>query len=94
MPQALSFYKCSNGKNYDLFLPTHKNIFLNYISNSLILQICDDQYRILNVNAKFGGANHDSFIWENSDINRYMQSLHQNGEIVWLLGKQSTINIV
>lgn len=51
------------------------------------LQVCDDQYRILNVNSKFGGANHDSFIWENSDLNAYIQSLHRNGEMVWLLGK-------
>ncbi|CAK1600127.1 unnamed protein product [Parnassius mnemosyne] len=48
--------------------------------------VCDDEYRILNVNSKFGGANHDSFIWENSNLNTYMQSLHQNGEIIWLLG--------
>lgn len=51
--------------------------------------MCDDQYRIINVNPKFGGANHDSFIWENSNVNDYMQSLHQRGEMVWLLGKYS-----
>ncbi|CAH0715919.1 unnamed protein product, partial [Brenthis ino] len=51
-----------------------------------VQMVCDDEYRILNVNAKFGGANHDSFIWENSDLNKYMQSLHRNGETVWLLG--------
>lgn len=28
-----------------------------------------------------------SFIWENSDINNYMKSLHRHNEIVWLLGK-------
>lgn len=50
-------------------------------------QICDSDYRILNVNAKYGGANHDSFIWENSRINEYVQNLHQNNEVEWLLGK-------
>lgn len=41
------------------------------------------------MNPKFGGANHDSFIWENSDVNDYIQSLHQRGEMVWLLGMLS-----
>lgn len=54
-------------------------------------QICDDEYRILSVHPKFGGSIHDSFIGENSDINTYIQSLHQNGELIWLLGKLSTV---
>ncbi|KAF9799203.1 hypothetical protein SFRURICE_006463 [Spodoptera frugiperda] len=29
------------------------------------------------INAKFGGANHDAFIWENS-VNNYIQSLHRS----------------
>lgn len=57
-------------------------------------QVCDDEYRIISVNPKFGGANHDSFIWENSDLNTYIQSLHQNGEMVWLLGKVSKYTII
>ncbi|KAA5616572.1 transposase family protein, partial [Pseudomonas aeruginosa] len=48
--------------------------------------ICDSDCRILNVNAKYGGATHDAFIWENSVVNNYMQSLHRNNEQVWLLG--------
>ncbi|CAH2109288.1 unnamed protein product [Euphydryas editha] len=51
-----------------------------------VQMVCDDEYRILNVNSKFGGANHDSFIFENSDMKNNLKSLHQNGEIVWLLG--------
>ncbi|RVE45216.1 hypothetical protein evm_010106 [Chilo suppressalis] len=49
--------------------------------------ICDHRCNILSVNAKFGGATHDSFIWENSSINSYIQSLHRHNEIVWLLDK-------
>lgn len=41
----------------------------------------------MSVNAKFGGATHDAFIWQNSNINNFMQNLHRNNEIVWLLGK-------
>ncbi|KAJ8710251.1 hypothetical protein PYW07_009617 [Mythimna separata] len=48
--------------------------------------ICDSDCRILNVNAKYGGATHDAFIWENSIANNYMQELHRNNEHVWLLG--------
>lgn len=39
------------------------------------------------MNAKYGGATHDAFIWENSLANSYMQELHRNNEKVWLLGK-------
>ncbi|GJQ66439.1 hypothetical protein Trydic_g13269 [Trypoxylus dichotomus] len=42
--------------------------------------------RILNVNANFGGSNHDSFIWRHSAIQRYMQELYRNGERCWLIG--------
>lgn len=58
----------------------------------MIFQICDSDHRILNVNPKFGGANHDSFIWENSMVNNFMRNLHQNHETVWLLGKYYLLN--
>ncbi|KAL0808781.1 hypothetical protein ABMA28_012461 [Loxostege sticticalis] len=51
-----------------------------------VQMICDDKCRILNVNPKFGGCNHDSFVWENSEVNDYLQALHRDGERVWLLG--------
>ncbi|KOB71815.1 putative nuclease HARBI1, partial [Operophtera brumata] len=57
----------------------------NYHSMN-VQMICDSNYRVLNVNPKYGGSNHDSFIWENSRINDLMQNLHQRNEIVWLLG--------
>lgn len=50
------------------------------------LQVCDSDLRILNVNAKFGGATHDSFIWSSSKVEPFMRQHHQNGEQVWLLG--------
>ncbi|XP_045450706.1 putative nuclease HARBI1 [Melitaea cinxia] len=42
--------------------------------------------KILAINAKFGGATHDAFIWENSNINDYMKYLYRSNESVWLLG--------
>ncbi|RVE48492.1 hypothetical protein evm_006803 [Chilo suppressalis] len=38
------------------------------------------------INPKFGGASHDAFVWENSHINNYLQTLHRSGESVWLSG--------
>lgn len=62
----------------------------------IYFKVADDKCRIMAVNAKFGGATHDAFIWENSCINSYMQTLHESGESVWLLGKknQSLSNFV
>ncbi|CAK1592777.1 unnamed protein product [Parnassius mnemosyne] len=81
---------CIDGSHFKIVVPPKEEEHLYYSRkhyHSLNVQmVCDDEYRILNVNSKFGGANHDSFIWENSDLNTYMQSLHRNGEIVWLLG--------
>ncbi|XP_048482845.1 putative nuclease HARBI1 isoform X1 [Plutella xylostella] len=81
---------CVDGSHFRIFGPPKEEEHSYYCRkhyHSLNVQmICDDNYRILNVNAKFGGANHDAFIWENSNINPYMQSLHENGEKVWLLG--------
>ncbi|KAL0810119.1 hypothetical protein ABMA28_010921 [Loxostege sticticalis] len=51
-----------------------------------VQMICDHNLKILNVNAKFGGATHDSFIWSSSHVEQYMRGLHQNGEQTWLLG--------
>ncbi|KAG6456669.1 hypothetical protein O3G_MSEX009869 [Manduca sexta] len=81
---------CIDCSHFKIFAPPKAEEHWYYCRkhyHSLYVQmVCDDEYRIINVNAKFGGANHDSFIWENSDVNNYMQTLHQNGETVWLLG--------
>lgn len=52
----------------------------------IYLQICDHNLKILNVNSKYGGATHDSFIWAASQVENFMRELHQNGEQTWLLG--------
>ncbi|XP_069358752.1 putative nuclease HARBI1 [Maniola hyperantus] len=81
---------CIDGSHFKIVVPPKEEEHWYYSRkhyHSLNVQmVCDDEYRILSVNPKFGGANHDSFIWENSDLNTYIQSLHQNGEVVWLLG--------
>ncbi|KAK5648018.1 hypothetical protein RI129_002910 [Pyrocoelia pectoralis] len=41
--------------------------------------ICDYNLKILNINPRFGGAAHDSFVWNNSIIHRFYHNS-------WLLG--------
>ncbi|XP_037874020.1 putative nuclease HARBI1 [Bombyx mori] len=81
---------CIDGCHFHIFTPKKEVEHLYYSRkhfHSLNVQmICDSDCRILNVNAKYGGATHDAFIWENSVVNNYMQSLHRNNEQVWLLG--------
>lgn len=49
--------------------------------------ICDANLEIINVNANFGGATHDAFIWRNSNIKQYLQNCYEQGEQnTWLLG--------
>lgn len=68
---------------------TEEHNFINRKGfHSLNVQlICDDSLKILNINANFGGASHDSFIWRNSEIQAYMRHLHNTGERTsWLIG--------
>ncbi|XP_041972599.1 putative nuclease HARBI1 [Aricia agestis] len=81
---------CIDGSHFHIFTPKREIEHLFYCRKhfySLNVQmICDSECRILNVNAKYGGATHDAFIWENSQANRYIQDLNQNNEQVWFLG--------
>ncbi|KAL4702557.1 hypothetical protein ACJJTC_005089 [Scirpophaga incertulas] len=81
---------CIDGSHFKIVMPRKEEEHFYYSRkhyHSLNVQmVCDDQCRIINVNPKFGGANHDAFVWHNSDLNDYVQTLHQNGEMVWLLG--------
>lgn len=51
-------------------------------------QICDPDYKILNINARFPGARHDAYIWSNSPVRRCMERNFERGERhTWLIGK-------
>ena len=41
--------------------------------------ICDANFKILNINAKYPGSTHDSFIWQNSKLNRVLRNIHSHG---------------
>ncbi|XP_026746107.1 putative nuclease HARBI1 [Trichoplusia ni] len=81
---------CIDGSHFHIFTPKRDIEHLFYCRKhfySLNVQmICDSECRIINVNAKYGGATHDAFIWENSQANRYIQDINKNNEQVWFLG--------
>lgn len=52
------------------------------------LQVCDHKLKIMAVDAKFGGAAHDSFVWSQSDVRRKLKNdWETKKENRWLLGK-------
>lgn len=51
-----------------------------------MLQICDAELRITYVDASFGGASHDSHVWNQSPVKDLMERLHSDGDMCWLLG--------
>lgn len=51
-------------------------------------KIASHDLEILNVNARFPGSVHDSFIWRHSTVRDEMQRLYDSGDrTTWLLGK-------
>nr|XP_013189671.1 unnamed protein product [Amyelois transitella] len=51
-----------------------------------VLIICDADLNILSVDAAFGGASHDSFIWNQHPVKDHLIQLINAGESVTLLG--------
>jgi hypothetical protein len=60
----------------------------NYHSLNVQL-ICDDKLKITNVNASFPGSTHDSFIWNQSNVQRVLRRLHLTGETNYFLSGDS-----
>lgn len=54
------------------------------------LQICDSELNIIHVDACYGGAAHDSFVWNQSPIKSYLERLENTGLPCWLLGENIT----
>ncbi|XP_029178453.1 putative nuclease HARBI1 [Nylanderia fulva] len=48
--------------------------------------ICDSDLRIMNVNARYPGSTHDSYIWNNSNVLPIMQDIYNRGHNFFLLG--------
>ncbi|XP_017469829.1 PREDICTED: putative nuclease HARBI1 [Rhagoletis zephyria] len=67
---------------------SHEEAYVNHHGyHSINVQmICDPNLKILNVNARFPGARHDSYIWSSSAIRRVMQRSYENGNHMFLIG--------
>ncbi|XP_050547929.1 putative nuclease HARBI1 [Daktulosphaira vitifoliae] len=69
--------------------PCPEHIYVNrknYHSINVQL-ICDSNMGILNVNAKYPGSTHDSYIWRRSNVSSVMEKMHDEGmRSYYLLG--------
>lgn len=46
--------------------------------------------KIINVNARYPGSTNDAFIWQNSNVNRFLRDFHMAGhKDYFLLGELS-----
>lgn len=44
-----------------------------------MLQICDVNLKIMNVNSRFPGRTHDAHIWRQSAVKNLLERLHDGG---------------
>ncbi|CAK1601333.1 unnamed protein product [Parnassius mnemosyne] len=80
---------CIDGTHISIVRPTeNEERFFNrkHFHSRNVLIVCDADLNILSVDASFGGASHDSFIWNQHPVKNHMISLISSGENVYLLG--------
>ncbi|KAL0881061.1 hypothetical protein ABMA27_002192 [Loxostege sticticalis] len=81
---------CVDGSHFHIFQPTKAVEHLYFCRknfHSLNVQVvCDSDCKIISINPKYGGATHDCFVWENSQVKVFMETLNRSGEQGWLLG--------
>ncbi|XP_045509508.1 putative nuclease HARBI1 [Colias croceus] len=79
---------CIDGTHIAIIRPTdHEETFLNrkHFHSLNVLILCDSKLNIMYVDASFGGAAHDSYVWNHCPIKSHLQRLGRN-EHCWLLG--------
>ncbi|KAL4703688.1 hypothetical protein ACJJTC_005252 [Scirpophaga incertulas] len=80
---------CIDGTHVAIVKPSqNEERFYNrkgYHSRNVLI-ICDADLNILSVDSTFGGASHDSFVWNQHPIKAHLIDLIRTGERVFLLG--------
>ncbi|KAH9629661.1 hypothetical protein HF086_001132 [Spodoptera exigua] len=74
---------CIYGTHVAIIRPTENDE--RYFNRKLfhsrnVMIICDADLKILSVDALFGGASHDSFVWNQHPIKQHLINLNNNGE--------------
>ncbi|RVE47351.1 hypothetical protein evm_007950 [Chilo suppressalis] len=80
---------CIDGTHVAIVRPTeNEERFFNrkHFHSRNVMIICDADLNILSVDASFGGATHDSFVWQQHSIRSHLIALNDAGENVYLLG--------
>ncbi|KAL4719983.1 hypothetical protein ACJJTC_002075, partial [Scirpophaga incertulas] len=80
---------CIDGTHVAIVRPSeNEERFFNrkHFHSRNVMIICDADLNILSVDASFGGATHDSFIWNQHPIRRHLIQLNDAGEEVYFLG--------
>ncbi|XP_053667844.1 putative nuclease HARBI1 [Anopheles marshallii] len=80
---------CVDGTHVKIKKPTHRPMrFLNrkkYYSLNVMI-VCDHNYRIRAVDARYPGANHDAHVWRMSSVKNKFEEWHNIGDAVKILG--------
>ncbi|XP_064292640.1 putative nuclease HARBI1 isoform X2 [Plodia interpunctella] len=79
---------CIDGTHVAILRPAENERYFNrkHFHSRNVLIICDSDLNILSVDASFGGASHDSFIWNQHPIKDHLTQLINAGESAYLLG--------
>ncbi|XP_026737329.1 putative nuclease HARBI1 isoform X2 [Trichoplusia ni] len=80
---------CIDGTHIAIIRPSeNEERFFNrkHFHSRNVMIIADSDLRILSVDASFGGASHDSFVWNQHPVKQHLIELNNNGETVFLLG--------
>ncbi|XP_017475637.1 PREDICTED: putative nuclease HARBI1 [Rhagoletis zephyria] len=80
MPNVIG---CVDGTHVGIIAPHNdKHLYLNrkgfFSINAMIA--CDYDMNIRSVDARYAGSTHDSFVWNNSSLNAFLQSQYENGD--------------
>ncbi|XP_023289986.1 putative nuclease HARBI1 [Orussus abietinus] len=70
----------------DQQFPEHIYVNRKGYHSSNVQLICDPDLKIINVNGRYSGSTHDSYIWNNSNVLPVMQEMYNRGRSFFLLG--------